>query len=375
MQKNKTFFKKKWVERGIIFTLLILLWFFLTFWLIAGFDTSFSVLSYNYGKGNFTNLTYGKILAGQKISGEFQAQESNLGIVSIRFETGLRIPYDQEDIYVFRLKEKGQEKWYYENTYRSGGMYDFPFYPFGFPIIKDSKGKTYVFELQSLKGNQQNALSISQKGLILSVKYKESKKALLSNRELLMSFIFKKFTNSLQVFEIQFASFIYLLPFIFYFLWISPFKKYIFTPIIAVFNYFFPNLSKAFVKKRIKIWEITDSPSLALSALVGYTIIFRFDLIILSVILFDIFYAQLVNDLKYIIIVCLWIITIKIYRSRSSKTFFIALLFLFFSPILLEFKFERMAEEAASWSFILLFVSVAQMIFELIANRSLKNSR
>lgn len=49
---------------------------------------------------------------------------------------------------VFRLKEKGAEEWFYESPYFFEQATPSHLFPFGFPIIEDSEGKTYLVEIE-----------------------------------------------------------------------------------------------------------------------------------------------------------------------------------------------------------------------------------
>src|SRR5690606_4297168 len=104
----------------VIAFLLFILWFALTVWYIIIFDESVLVLSYNHGEENFTSIAYDRLLEGEKLAGEFVAQDENLGIVALRFEKLPRIPWDQEDKLIFRIKEAGADTWYYTGEYMSG---------------------------------------------------------------------------------------------------------------------------------------------------------------------------------------------------------------------------------------------------------------
>ena len=218
---NKMSMGKRWFLYGVIPMLLIAVWGVFTLLYITSYDKSFLLLSYNHSKDNFNQLTHNKLLAGNKISGEFTASEDNLGIVSLRFTLFSRVPFKNEDLLAFRIKEKGDTKWYYQSNYRSGIIYDVPLFPFGFPKIADSKGKQYVFELQSLKGNAQNSIALSKREPILISKYETSKQFLLADKKELLYFTLKKF-NALKTTEVLFVSFIFLLPLIIYFLLLTP---------------------------------------------------------------------------------------------------------------------------------------------------------
>ncbi|MGI6775833.1 MAG: hypothetical protein ACOX5S_00820 [Patescibacteria group bacterium] len=58
--------------------------------------------------------------------------------------------YEPAEI-IFRIKEKGAENWFYENTYYFDQAAPSHLYPFGFPIIEESESKTYLVELAGKK--------------------------------------------------------------------------------------------------------------------------------------------------------------------------------------------------------------------------------
>lgn len=55
--------------------------------------------------------------------------------------------YEPAEI-VFSIKEKGAGNWLYENTYYFDQAATAHLYPFGFPVIENSKGKTYLVEIE-----------------------------------------------------------------------------------------------------------------------------------------------------------------------------------------------------------------------------------
>lgn len=79
------------------------------------------------------------------MSREFKATNDRLGVVEIKFN-----PWP-EGIYepvIFRIKEKGSGDWYYQSEYYNTSNTK-TFFPFGFPVISNSKGKTYQIEIES----------------------------------------------------------------------------------------------------------------------------------------------------------------------------------------------------------------------------------
>lgn len=123
------------------------------------------------------------------VRGTFTSQYPHLGIVSIRFRTYYRINNDK---LIFRLREKGSGVWYYENSYNTDQFQPNTLFPFGFPIIDDSKGKKYEFEIESISGGYDNAVSVNSDRPFLVSKYKYAFKEILSNRLVFKEFFINK---------------------------------------------------------------------------------------------------------------------------------------------------------------------------------------
>ncbi len=351
-EKIKNLYQTRFGKYIIFPGVLLILWAFLTLLYIITFDTSFSIWSYNHSNSAFTKLTFNPLYKGSEIEGQFVARDNNLGIVSIRFQTFIRPPYSLEDHYIFRIKEKGSKAWYYQNIYRSGLVYDVPFFPFGFPQIANSKGKIYQFQIISLNGNPVNALEISNRRPILVSKYKYSGHELLQNKKELMSFFITKVYNAMQNPDVWFSSLIYLLPFLFYLFWISIFEKY-FKPIKIRTTGFLENLGK--------------SPLLyPVFSIVRKIFILNLDMVIIFIVLIDILIIQLTNDVVYLVIIPLWIITLKRYGKESGFSFLIGILILLLAALFLFLKEEPTAEKATVWAYMFLIAGTVQIFLENI---------
>ena len=185
IRKYDQFFPKGLI---IIFLVFLLPLFFTSIYIYKTGD-NLSIPEYSYSKDIYTTVKNTELLAGDKIQGEFLAQENNLGIVSVRFNTFNRI---NTDIIVFRIKEKNQKEWYYEQSYESSKFGGYPFFPFGFPIIEDSKGKSYMFVLESLKGELGKAVAITTEGSTIVAKHKFTKAELLLNKKDLIRLSLRK---------------------------------------------------------------------------------------------------------------------------------------------------------------------------------------
>lgn len=341
-EKIKSLLKNKIFRFMIVPLTLLALWLGLTCLYIITFDTSLSVLSYIHGRDSFSKLTYNKLLKGDKITGQFKAAENNLGIISIKFQTFIRPPYADEDTLVFRFKEKSAKEWFSVNSYRDGLMYDAEPFPFGFPKIANSQGKIYQFEIQSLNGNTNNSVALSDKGQILFSKYQVSKSLLLHDKKALVEFAIKKFVSSILTTDVRFSSFIYLLPFLFYLLWMSPFgNKFIYPYASRLRHLLFPVNVTEYLPQYYLNW------------------------IMVVVVLLDILIIQLSNDVVYLVMIGLWIAILRAYKLTSKTTFLFAILLLLLPPYFLAFKDSPTAEKAAIWAFMFLIAGTIQALIEL----------
>lgn len=344
MTRNKLTFK-----RLVIISFLILLWIVLTVFNIFNYNLSLSVISYTHSKDNFYNFTTKRIFAGDKISGEFQAEEDYLGIVSVGFSTFEEVSYSDQDVLVFRIKEKGADKWYYENTYRSGLIYEVPFLPFGFPIIENSMNKTYVFEIESLRGNSLNAVTINPWGPTLVSRYQIPEEKLLDDRQYLLSFFVKKIMVSLENRDVVFYSLIYLLPLIFYLVVLYPSK-------------FLPGLEKPI--NRIS-YRGHNLYSPAIRRFVRQNSRYFLILVPIPIVLFDIIFTKSSNDIIFIVVGALWFVVLFSYKITYRFSLIVGLVFLIISFFLLYFSLSAISEMSAAWAYIFFVVGTIQMIFEL----------
>jgi hypothetical protein len=350
--KEKIKYFNKNIKRIIYMSIILVLlglWLVLTVLYVVNSDTSFSIWSYGHQRSDFTKLTFSPLYKGSKISGQFVAQDKNLGIVSVRFQTFIRPPFSLEDRYLFKIKEKSAKQWYYTNIYRSGFIYEIPFFPFGFPQIADSKGKSYQFEITSLNGNSVNALEISPSEPILQSKYKYSGHELLQNKVELIKFLIIKFTNAFKTPDVIFSSFIYSLPLILYITWILFLEKST-RPITNKLKTITARSENAFVEPSVRLFK--------------KMFIVNLDYLVVLLVLVDILILQLPNDFVYLIVAVLWIAMLKIYKENCKKTFIVGVAFIALCPLFLTFKLEPIAEQFGAWAFMFLLTGVIQLFFE-----------
>lgn len=129
------------------------------------------------------------LLKGQKITAKVKASENNFGILLFRFA---KLSTKVGDIVIFRIKKDGDNIWYYENTYKANQFQPDQYFTFGFPPIKESKNKAYVFEIESLEGTYKNGIGVSSIEPQIAFVYKYSIES-LKNYEILAPFTYKKF--------------------------------------------------------------------------------------------------------------------------------------------------------------------------------------
>jgi len=318
---------KKYTSYFLIPALLIFLWIFLS--IIYNSYASISVLTYPDNNNTYKIESHTKeIYKGETIYGEFKANENNLGIISVRFNTFARI---NDDVLIFRIKEKNAKKDYYDNFYKVDQFQPDELFTFGFPIIKESKNKTYEFSLTSTKGRFKNAVAISPINPIVVTKYQFTKSELLSDKKLFIIHFWKKFLNSFTSIDFFVSSLVYLLPFVLYVFWIYQVK-----PFLIFFSVKHPEF-KYVVK---------------LNLIVAY---------LLGLIIVNIFFVrQLSSVLSTLILLVSWIVISKRYSLKSNTTFLLALCFLLLIPLFFIFNLFDVAERSAVWLYYFLIIGIFQ---------------
>lgn len=277
-----------------------------------------------YGHGLFYLLTVGKednlsdnhrseMLKGDHVVGKFSTPYANLGTVSVRFTNLNR---DSRDTLVFRLKENGASSWFYEAKYNTDQFRPGMLFPFGFPIIKDSANKTYIFELESLKGATGSGIFIDRYEPSFTAVSFFDRRELWQHPSLLNSFLIQKVQNVFGTKADLYQVIIFYSPLIFYLL-------YTFS---AGLPYQF----------------------LSITVLVG--------------IVFDLFFLGKSNDYYLASVATLWLFTAIRFDFESSISSWGALIFMLLTPLLHLFGQPAFAAKTAIWSFLFFVVSFLQQI-------------
>lgn len=312
------FVNYKWIKWAVIPLILLILWLGLSLYYIR-VEPGFTVLLHQHSKENFKKFDDSEILAGEKKSAQFRAQNDYLGIVAVRFNTFSKI---NDDYLLFRIKEKGSNKWYYENKYKVDQFQNNQLFPFGFPVISDSMGKTYVFEIESLHGESKNAVALSSIEPVFVTKYQYPRTEILGDITKALFFFKTKLINSISNKDFLISSMVYLLPLITYILYQLYFQKY---------------LSNRYYLVLIPVFLLTLE-----SFLVNNT-----------------------NDLLIIILTLLTATVFLSYKIESSVTLSFVLLFLIAAPIMFSIGEKQIAENFSMWAYMLLWIGLIQMLWEV----------
>lgn len=215
----------------------------------------------------FTNFKTGELLKGEKIQGEFISSENNLGIVLLRFSNYKRISSDKV---IFRIRNSLDHDWYYENKYNVDQFQPDQYFTFGFPAVRDSKGKGYRFEIESLSGKPFDAIGLSAKPPQLALSYQFSKED-LSKKENLLRFIFKKSIYAAYSLDKKVLSFVYLVSLGLVFLWEK--KKVFYMKFYKLWIYFYAYFLR-FEKKNKKRLQVFKNLFVNLSNFIELSKIF-----------------------------------------------------------------------------------------------------
>ncbi len=283
---KKSIMSSNWIKWGVLPVLLLGFWAVMSF---LYFQDAFGItsLTNNYGVNNFTKFSEEELHQGDVVEAEFKAKYDHLGIVLVRFNTFYKI---NNDFVLFRIKEKGKADWMYENRYKVDQFQPNELFTFGFPVIPDSGGKTYVYQVESVQGIEDDAVAVSDIEPIFVAKYQYPRSEISASPQQALQFLSLKVINSFTNIEFLTTSLIYLLPLLLYVLYQLFFTKY-----------------------------LSDKYYLVL--------------IPLTILLVESIFVNNTNDLLVIILTLMIAVTVYVYKLESSVTF----AFVLFSCFLLRY--------------------------------------
>ena len=281
-------------------------------------ENDISLLSLNVtGKDEeLVSTRSGALLAGDIVKGRFHSQYKNIGLLSVRFDNNY---HTSDDVLMFRFKESGAEKWFYEAKYNTDQFQPHKLFPFGFPLIADSVGKDYIFELESLKGTTESGILIDRQDPVFVAKSSFSKAYLLQNKKELQNFIVTKPYSLLVDPIIRFNLLIY------------------FSPLI---------LYLVFLLFRQQSYQLLS-------------------LFTVSIALWESFYVKGSYDILYLSVFVFWLMISGFYKLEGRISALYAISFLILTPIMLVIGNDKVAEKIAVWAYLFLCLTVGLQIWEL----------
>jgi hypothetical protein len=126
-----------------------------------------------------------RILKGEVYQQSFLSTADSFGIIAVKFSNNNKI---NQDVLTFRIKEENDKDWFYENQYKTDQFQNNQFFTFGFPKINDTQGKTFVFEIESLVGTEDDSVSVfltPEKDLVFKlIKEEPAKKLIIQDLQL-----------------------------------------------------------------------------------------------------------------------------------------------------------------------------------------------
>ena len=262
-----------------------------------------------------------RILEGSEVKGFFQANNNNLGIISIPFSIDQSVDYKQEDELLFQLVDVKTKKIVHESTYRSGHILSSEYFPFGIDPIVDSKDKEYMYRIRSLKGNNRNALTFeTDKGILLN--YNVSKQEFLKNPITILTFLMKKIEYIASDIQLLLNALSFFLPFVYYIIFF----------IIATRN------NMTFYKPEI------------------FTCL---------LIVIDIFFITLFGNATLISILSVWIVLHIRYKHDSSISLAVSFICFIIALVAQTFGYAIPAQKAGVWGYFMLLIAIIQFTIDI----------
>lgn len=334
---------KNWITLYILFSFGV----FIAAMVLFNNSTSLSTLPVDHTSGLDNKSKTGRILKGEKVRAVFIAAENNLGIISVRLKNYNKWNIDEDEI-VFRIKEEGDRKWYYERAYGGGNFRTLTLYPFGFPTIVSSKNKKYIVEIISQRGTGDNSLTFNPNHPAIVGSYQFSKAVLVSNKTVFLHFVAQKITFSLSN---PISILIIALSF-------SPFLTYlIFKNVIEV--------GAKRIMKQLKGNERVQKGHKLLATHIITLNTFSVIFLLYLIILIPIFLFTGVNGYLLSYTMFLWVLGVWFYKLPSVISFFSSIFMLGLTIIFLTINKPLLADESSIWVFLFLLIGLVHAWIEL----------
>ncbi len=313
-------FKLKIIRFIVIPLFLLFLWGALSFLFLP--HHSFTTVTQKFSIDK-NKLPIKKFAQEYKIKSEFKAEYSHLGSISIH-QSIITDHLESTDRLIFHIREKGKDNWYFEAIYDNGFFNGHKYFPFGFPIINDSKGKTYEFEVISTFSVDN--VDISKNNPHYIVLYQYTPKEMINSGELREELLKKLASNLLDKQFLVYSS-IFLLPLFLYLF-------YLFHP-----HTFYLEL-REFPKDQI---------------LLGFIFLFIiYDVVFISTLMYGIFLGQLL------------LLSIYYIKNKVPRQISLVLTFIFFllSEMFIIFGSKSQLDKSSIWLYVFFNIFLVQILLD-----------
>lgn len=328
--------KNKFIAYIFIPLFLLGIWFAMSFSYVFHSDYSFSVLSHNH---SVDELNLSSSENRNKISGEFIADKNYLGAILLPFDKK-KTTYAKHVL--FKIKEKDAASWLHESKQSTTDFYHLAYFPLGFPVVEQSQGKTYTFELEITNPTKNSSLGLVENDIAMLSKYQFPKAALVKSIPMLIYFLQSKVLYLVQNSYYAVFSAMYLLPFVLY-------------------------IAFLFVQDKFKVLKAIKYDHLAEK--------YSHPVLIASVISIFLDIVANPNRVELVIfpLIILYLFALKLCKLSSSISFIFILMLLFMTLLAFVTNLYVVAEKTAMWIFILLIISAFHTTIEIYyTNRSQK---
>lgn len=205
-------------KKTLIVIFLSLFWFISTIIYIKNKEFSFTALEGRNNSGSLSFSHDGEMIKGDKVYGHFLSQYPYLGTISVRFSTFYRI---NSDFLTFRIKESSATSWYYQASYKTDQFQPDKLFPFGFPVIKDSQGKVYQFELESENGTTGSGVYVNGTFPAFVDKHVFPRSSVLSSLPKFVYYFYNKIVNIIGDKDVRINSLSFIFPLTAYIIFIE----------------------------------------------------------------------------------------------------------------------------------------------------------
>lgn len=327
MVKNKLFL--------ILISASFLFWAFMTFLFILRFGGSFVTIS---SKDNIKSIyQIGRISnSGRFLQFDLRAQENYFGSITLNLND---IKILNHGYVYFKIKDKSNPNWYYQNKYEAEQIKSLENYPFGFPIINNSQHRIYTIRLEYINNqlsHNKNKFTVSE----IVTKYQFPRAVILRDIKFIFEFVFAKIKYSFGFNETIIASLFYSIPLL----------------IILFINKFYNSL---FYKLHLKQYEIIHSKTILQIANIVFLISST------------VFYNIIMHNSKELFFLIFIIIFIYFRKIKPYQLYIVSTVNIILGLLVFMINFTFLGNNLVTWGYYFLILAAVLNFKEYVYNRNL----